>query len=388
MNDPKNNQNLPPDDLGRAIEKEVRKTIDAVASSVQTAAREVRSSLQDNEELKRAARDFGAAARQGVKELQSAFGEFQRQNGKQKAKRMKKRVDYRKKANGALSESGGLLLPAGVLAAVSTMIASEGEWAFLITGFISLWFVGGSIVSFFQYLKYKRMAGYQSVLSTRSYCTLRELAEYSGKSQGAVRRDLTDLISGGKFEDVYLAPDGSRLFSNETAYRLYMAHLSEMEHTFEPIKEEEAPEEEAPQGGVPAVCRAFLSDLRAEKARIREETVLAQVTQIEVKTQQIVTWLETHPGSESGVRRFAGYYLPTTLKLLRTYNEMGAQGIGSAVAAEIQADICGTLGKIDTAFAALRDGLLKDTAMDVSSEISALETVLAQEGLTKDGLLG
>ena len=36
----------------------------------------------------------------------------------------------------------------------------------------------------------------------------------------------------------------------------------------------------------------------------------------------------------------------------------------------------------------LQDNLLKDTAMDVSAEISALETVLAQEGLTKDELLG
>ena len=41
-----------------------------------------------------------------------------------------------------------------------------------------------------------------------------------------------------------------------------------------------------------------------------------------------------------------------------------------------------------TAFQSLQDNLLKDTAMDVSAEISALETVLAQEGLTKDELLG
>ena len=47
-----------------------------------------------------------------------------------------------------------------------------------------------------------------------------------------------------------------------------------------------------------------------------------------------------------------------------------------------------SLYTINTAFQSLQDNLLKDTAMDVSAEISALETVLAQEGLTKDELLG
>lgn len=67
---------------------------------------------------------------------------------------------------------------------------------------------------------------------------------------------------------------------------------------------------------------------------------------------------------------------------------MDPQADSSAVAAEIQTDICGILYTINTAFQSLQDNLLKDTAMDVSAEISALETVLAQEGLTKDELLG
>ena len=67
---------------------------------------------------------------------------------------------------------------------------------------------------------------------------------------------------------------------------------------------------------------------------------------------------------------------------------MDPQADSSAVAAEIQPDICGILYTINPAFQSLQDNLLKDTAMDVSAEISALETVLAQEGLTKDELLG
>ena len=86
------------------------------------------------------------------------------------------------------------------------------------------------------------------------------------------------------------------------------------------------------------------------------------------------------------MRRFAGYYLPTTLKLLRTYNEVDAQADDSTVAGQIQTDIVGILYTINKAFSNLEDNLLQDTAMDVSAEISALETVLAQEGLTESGI--
>ena len=86
------------------------------------------------------------------------------------------------------------------------------------------------------------------------------------------------------------------------------------------------------------------------------------------------------------MRRFAAYYLPTTLKLLHTYNEVDAQADQSAVAADIQRNIVGILHTINQAFSTLQDGLLQDTALDVSAEISALETVLAQDGLSGGGL--
>ena len=46
------------------------------------------------------------------------------------------------------------------------------------------------------------------------------------------------------------------------------------------------------------------------------------------------------------------------------------------------------LETIDKAFVTLHDGLLEDTALNVSAEISALETVLAQDGLVQDGMAG
>ena len=233
MNDPYNGngRKSPEDDLGRSIEKEVKDTIGTVAAALQDAAREVSTSLRDNESVQRTVKDLGAAARDGVQGIQSAIA--QAQKNAEKEKRRCKRRDYAKKANGALSEAGGLMLPAGILAACAFSAFEPGDPAgALILGFISLWFFAGAFGAFLKSRTLRRIATYQSVLGERSYCTLQELSELTGKSQGAVRKDLFRLISSGKYEDVYLAPDGTRLFSGETAYRLYLAQMAKLNEDF------------------------------------------------------------------------------------------------------------------------------------------------------------
>ena len=80
MNDPYNGngRKSPEDDLGRSIEKEVKETIGTVAAALQDAAREVSTSLRDNESVQRTVKDLGAAARDGVQGIQSAIAQAQK----------------------------------------------------------------------------------------------------------------------------------------------------------------------------------------------------------------------------------------------------------------------------------------------------------------------
>ena len=100
-------------------------------------------------------------------------------------------------------------------------------------------------------------------------------------------------------------------------------------------------------------------------------------------TEAICAWLESHPESAPKARRFAEYYIPTTLKLLHTYNDVQGQQGDNAEA--IRRDIGGILHTLNTAYANLYDTLLGDAALDVSSEIAALEGMLASDGLTGNG---
>ena len=78
------------------------------------------------------------------------------------------------------------------------------------------------------------------------------------------------------------------------------------------------------------------------------------------------------------------YYLPMTIKLLNAYEELDRQPIQGGNIESSKKEIEETLDTLNIAFAKLLDNLFQDTAWDVSSDISVLEAMLAQEGLTKD----
>ena len=78
------------------------------------------------------------------------------------------------------------------------------------------------------------------------------------------------------------------------------------------------------------------------------------------------------------------YYLPMTVKLLDAYEDMDRQPIQGETIRASKKEIEDTLDTLNEAFAKLLDSVFQDTAWDVSSDISVLHTLLAQEGLTDD----
>ena len=65
---------------------------------------------------------------------------------------------------------------------------------------------------------------------------------------------------------------------------------------------------------------------------------------------------------------------------------MDAQPVQGETIRASNKEIEDTLDTLNLAFEKLLDSVFEDTAMDVSSDISVLNTLLAQEGLTEDTL--
>ena len=123
-------------------------------------------------------------------------------------------------------------------------------------------------------------------------------------------------------------------------------------------------------------ARRFAAVLEKEQQLMQDAQAREELAAMHKTTTAICDWLEAHPESQPKTRRFAEYYIPTTLKLLHTYNDV--QGQQGENAETIRRDIAGILQTFNQAY----ENLFSDVAMDISSEIAALQGMLANDGLT------
>ncbi len=124
-----------------------------------------------------------------------------------------------------------------------------------------------------------------------------------------------------------------------------------------------------------------LSEMRRLNVAIADERLSAQLDHLEEVTGKIFQTVEEEPDKRPQIRRFLQYYLPTTLKILNAYDRMAATGVEGA-------NIDATKGKIETvmdrivqAFDKQLDALFGEEALDISTDITVMEQLLAREGL-------
>ena len=114
------------------------------------------------------------------------------------------------------------------------------------------------------------------------------------------------------------------------------------------------------------------------------EDISRTIDQIEHTVRTILKRAEEYPQVINDLDRLMDYYLPTTVKLLDAYKELDAQPIQGENIQKSKKEIEAALDALSTAFEKLLDSVFKEMAWDVSTDISVLHTVLAQEGLVED----
>ena len=78
------------------------------------------------------------------------------------------------------------------------------------------------------------------------------------------------------------------------------------------------------------------------------------------------------------------YYLPTTLKLLESYDRMSRQDVEGENITQSMEEIERIMHTIVLAFEKQLDALFQDEAMDISADITVLEGMMAQEGISSE----
>ncbi len=148
-------------------------------------------------------------------------------------------------------------------------------------------------------------------------------------------------------------------------------------------------EEEKPNSGDEEVNRQImegrenLKSLKDAAAAIRDEGVTAPLNRMIEAGDKIFRALEKNPRDSQQIRKFMNYYLPTSVKLLGHYRTLSSAGAGENVKKSL-ASISSSLTMIAEAFEKQLDRLYADDQLDINAEISALESMMAADGLTED----
>lgn len=155
-------------------------------------------------------------------------------------------------------------------------------------------------------------------------------------------------------------------------------------------KEPAKPVQEEKSTGNPEVDKLIkerdlaISEMRRLNANIENEKISAQINDMEYTTSKIFDHVIAHPDKISQISKFLNYYLPTTMKLLNTYDRMGSQGVEGENITGTMKKVEDTLDMIVAAFHKQLDTLFAGEALDVSADIKVMENLMKTEGLTED----
>ncbi len=127
---------------------------------------------------------------------------------------------------------------------------------------------------------------------------------------------------------------------------------------------------------------AYIEQIRKSNDAIPGVEISNKMYHLENVIRRIFKRVEQHPELIDDLHKFMDYYLPTTVKLLQAYEELDKQDVEGDNIKTAKKEIENTLDTINQAFENLLDSFFRDTAWDVSTDISVLKTMLAQEGLT------
>ena len=226
----------------------------------------------------------------------------------------------------------------------------------------------------------KQLGQFADLADTTDYhqgLSVRMLADLVHQNRKKMLKKLQKYIRKGWLA-AWLDEKTETLYLTAEDYRAAQEARAAVQAEPEPKAEPQAEPQETPLNL--ETTRRFAKVLAQEQQLMQDAQGVEELAHMQKTTEAICDWLEAHPESLPKARRFAEYYIPTTLKLLHTYNDV--QGQQGANAESIRRDIAGILHTLNQAFDNLYDNLLSDVAMDVSSEIAALQGMLANDGLT------
>ncbi|MCL2367326.1 MAG: 5-bromo-4-chloroindolyl phosphate hydrolysis family protein [Oscillospiraceae bacterium] len=241
----------------------------------------------------------------------------------------------------------------------------------------AFYFSGGFIALISRNIFTKRFGRYRNYfayIADKNIIPLANIAQTAGVSVKTAKRDIQTMINSGYFEF------GSYIDNELESLVLCSEAAEEFRKSARPFNSDVT---DAPEVS-PNQYMAIMTELRETRLAIADITISEKIEKIEEITAKIFRTVEEHPEKKKQIRRFESYYLPTTMKLVRSYTTLEKQGVKGEHIMSAKENIEQVLDTLATGYEQQLDQLFKSDAMDIAADITVLENLMHQDGLKGD----
>ncbi len=276
---------------------------------------------------------------------------------------------------------------------ISMFTSSPGLHEYALLGVLSTFFifnVGLSLRGRYLRNRIRRFKQYVRALDGQNYVLIENLSEAVKKKNKYVVKDLRKMIELDMFKEAQIDEKQTYFMLSNEVYDNYLKSQEALkQRNEEELRKQEKSNEERND---PAkrelrftidMGQNYIKQIRSVNDALPEEEISNKLYRLENIVTRILEHIENNPKKLPEVNKFTNHYLPITLKLVNSYKELNEQPVQGDNIKNAKNEIEKSIDFINTAFEKLLDDLFEEVALDISTDISVLETLFTQEGLTK-----
>ncbi len=385
------------------LQENIRATVENTVKEVSRSVKEATDNANKNVEQHRDKTYQGVAPKGNYQDAYRP-GQYAKTAQPMKQYRNKRQLPVRRNPQGSVS---GVLLT--VLGSLGAVLSWSYALAVYSLSFVAVNLFGIGVMSIeiplvlggictvaaasggFLRRRARRFKKYVRAMGAKDFHSIESLAKAVGKKDKFVIKDLKRMIRRRWFREGHLDRQETCFMLTDKSYQMYQDAQRELERRKEEeerlAREKELLEQDPVRKQLMIIVeegKEYIRRIKAANDSMPEEEISAKLLRLERICTRIFEHVEENPEKLSDIRRFMNYYMPTTLKLVEAYQEFSEQPVQGENITTAKKEIEEMLDDINGAFEKMFDKLFEDDAMDISTDISVLSTMLAQEGLLKD----
>ena len=233
----------------------------------------------------------------------------------------------------------------------------------------------------------KRFKKYVRVIDNNTYISIGDLAKFAKEKERFLIKDLSKMIDLGMFLEGHIDEEKTYFMLNDEVYGDYLNLKKQQiakESNKKKLKEEVDNSSKREVESTIKIGKDYIEQIKTVKNELYREEIFANLDKLENISQQILNQVEKNPQKAQEVNKFINHYLPITIKLINSYEELNNQVVQGDNIKNAKIEIEKSIELINKAFENLLDDLFEDVALDISTDISVLKTLFKQEGLSEE----